>query len=80
MRAPRAAHLGSSLIEILVTLIIVRLISLHSVDAIVDRHLFGFFGVQLGWLLEVLLVICIVGASFWSALQSRRSAQNQSAA
>jgi hypothetical protein len=49
----------------LVTLIAIRSISLHSVDALVGRHLFGLFGIQLGWLLEMLLLICIVGAALW---------------
>lgn len=78
LRAPEA--IGILAMGCLLTLISVRLISLHSVDAIVGRHLFGLFRVQLGWLLEVLMLICIVGASFWRTLQSRAASQNGSAA
>src|SRR5436853_594798 len=49
LRAPEA--IGILAMGCLLTLIGVRLISLHSVDAIVGRHLFGLFGLQLGWLL-----------------------------
>jgi hypothetical protein len=78
LRAPEA--IGTLAIGGLLTLISIRVISLHSVDAILGRHLFGFFGVQLGWLLELLLLICIIAASFWRELQSRNASQNRSAA
>jgi hypothetical protein len=55
----------------LLTLIGVRLISLHAVDAFLGRHLFSLFRLQLGWLAEMLLLICIGGAACWSALRSR---------
>jgi hypothetical protein len=78
LRAPEA--IGILAMGSLLTLVSLRLISLHSVDAIVGRHLFGLFGVQLGWLVEILMLVCIVGASFWSRLQSRAASQNRSAA
>jgi hypothetical protein len=64
LRAPEA--LGIVSLCCLLTLIGVRLISLHSVDHIVGRHING---VQLGWLLELLFLVCIVGASFWRVLR-----------
>lgn len=76
VRAPEA--IGILAMGCLLTLIVVRLISLHAVDAIVGRHLYGLFSIQLGALLELLLLICIVAASFWSKL--RAAAQNRSAA
>jgi hypothetical protein len=62
----------------LLALIGVRLISLHAVDAILGRHLFGLFQLQLGWLLELLVLICIVGTAFWSALRWRAASRSQS--
>lgn len=60
LRAPEA--LGLLAVGCLLTLVGVRAISLHAVDNILDRHMFG---VQVNWFLEALILIWIAGALLW---------------
>jgi hypothetical protein len=66
LRAPEA--IGLLAIGSLLTLILVRSISLHAVDNILDLHIRG---VQVGSLLEALIMIWIIGAAFWKESQPR---------